>query len=89
MEKFGYKISGIEKNYFIVFEGQIYNDQTLARILKISTSKFHNILIKKFNGYLKKRFYRHNNRVYFENENDVIRAIEYLDSLYLAKKLSK
>jgi hypothetical protein len=89
MEKFGYKLSITGKNYFIVFEKQIYNDKTLARILKISTSKFHSILIKKFNGVLKKRFNNFNNRVFFENELDAKKAAEYLDSLYTIKKLIK
>lgn len=75
--------------YYIVFEGQSYYAKTLASFVGFSTSKLHSNLIRKFNGKLYKARINVNNRVYFEKPEQAQAAAEWLDAMYVAKKLLK
>ena len=60
-----------------------YDDYFISRALNISIMVYQNYLMENFNGY-----YFEMHRVGFDNEDDAKNALEWINTLLLANKLT-
>jgi hypothetical protein len=61
-----------------------YNDHDISEFCKMSITKYRNTLVKQFNGHRVKLW---GNEVFFDTENDVRKAAEWIESIALSNTL--